>query len=360
MDQRASSDILPLRSSSEGTGKNYPQSVPVDDQSVEALKSGIIAKLVSTSGKNPSTASDWDWYFAAALAVRDRITHRSLDSDRDSQRRGLKRVYYLSIEFLIGRLLFDALINLGTDRRRSTRRSAISASISTVCATLEPDAALGNGGLGRLAACFMDSMATLGIPAYGYGIRYEHGLFRAGHQRRLAAGTSRSTGCRFGNPWEFERPRYRVFDIRFGGYASKHRADGDSRAPRSGIRPRRSRPSPTTRRSSAGAAGTSITLRLWSARAVDPILLDTFNRATMSARCASRCAREAISQVLYPSDATPAGQELRLRQEYFFTSASLQDIVAPASAALRRHSIAARPGRDPAQRYASRRSRSPS
>ena len=178
---------------------------------------------------------------------------------------------------------------------------------------------------GRLAACFMESMATLGIPAYGYGIRYDHGLFRQvikdGWQQEFP-----EEWLSFGNPWEFERPEV-TYTIGFGGTVE--------------TRGRRRRGSRATSGSPAetveavaydtpivGWRGRHVnTLRLWSARAVDPLRLDDFNRGDHVGALAERVRLEAISRVLYPSDATPAGQELRLRQEYFFASASLQDLV---------------------------------
>jgi starch phosphorylase len=193
--------------------------------------------------------------------------------------------------------------------------------------TIEPDAALGNGGLGRLAACFMESLATLDIPAFGYGIRYDYGLFR----QAIADGWQQEIPedwLSFGNPWEFERPDIR-YQIRFGGSVQMvGRPDGTIQhlwhsaetlnavafdTPMVGWRGRRIN-----------------TLRLWSARAADPLVLEAFNRGDHVGAVSDRMRVEAISRVLYPSDATPAGQELRLRQEYFFTSASLQDL-------LRRH-----------------------
>ena len=191
----------------------------------------------------------------------------------------------------------------------------------------EPDAALGNGGLGRLAACLMESMASLGIPAFGYGIRYDHGLFRQvirdGWQQEFA-----EDWLSFGNPWEFARPEV-VYDIQFGGRVEMA-SSAAAACGRSGGPMRRSRRSPTTRRSSAGAAGTST--RCGCGRRAPWIRCASTcsTMATMSARCREQARAEAISKILYPSDNTSAGRELRLRQEYFFVSASLQDI-------LRRH-----------------------
>jgi starch phosphorylase len=189
---------------------------------------------------------------------------------------------------------------------------------------LEPDAALGNGGLGRLAACFMESMASLGIPAHGYGIRYDHGIFRQvlkdGWQHELP-----EEWLAFGNPWEFERPGV-VYTVGFGGNVEEF-------SRRDGTIGHVWRPEETV---TAVAFDTPITgwrgrhvntLRLWSARAADPISLEDFNRGDHVGALADRVRLEAISRVLYPSDHTPAGLDLRLRQEYFFASASLQDLV---------------------------------
>ena len=219
------------------------------------------------------------------------------------------------------------------------------------CARIEPDAALGNGGLGRLAACFMDSMATLSIAAHGYGIRYDHGLFR----QVIRDGWQQETPEDWlanGNPWEFERPEVQLRD-RLRRLGRRRCTATTSARATSGTRPKRSRRSPTTRRSSAGAGTHVNTLRLWSARAPDPFRLDAFNAGDHVGALADRVRAEAISKVLYPSDATPAGQELRLRQEYFFASASLQDLVRRHVKQHRRHPHARRTRRDPAQRHPS-------
>src|SRR5262249_33217045 len=187
---------------------------PPSDQDVDDFKATLLAKLTLAVGKDAATATGRDWFVATALALRDRIIHRWLSVDRLSYAQGRKRIYYMSLEFLIGRLFNDvagnllcsdvvnvALGDLGVDPHRMR------------CA--EPDAALGNGGLGRLAACFMESMASLGIPACGYGIRYDHGLF----QQVIKDGWQQEhpeQWLSFGNPWEFERPEV-IYDIHFGG-----------------------------------------------------------------------------------------------------------------------------------------------
>ena len=260
-----------------------------------------------------------------------------------------KQVCYLSIEYLIGRLLFDALTNLDMVEPVRDALSSLGVDLDDLRA-LEPDAALGNGGLGRLAACFMDSMASLGIPAFGYGIRYHDGLFKQqisdGWQRELP-----EDWLSAGNPWEFERPEL-TYPIGFGGAVEYVGGIADNAH---GIwYPAETVLAVAHDTPVVGWRGRHVnTLRLWSAHASDPIQLKAFNLGDYVGAMAARANAEAISRVLYPSDATPAGQELRLRQEYFFTSASLQDIV-------RRHlrdheslELLAGEGGHPAQRHPS-------
>src|SRR2546423_9984551 len=188
--------------------------VSVNEDEFADIKSAVLAKLTLAVGKDPSSAADRDWFVAAALAARDRIIHRWLAADRASYGKGRKRVYYLSLEFLIGRLFSDVLGNLGLTDVFHAALGDLGVDFNRM-RTAEPDAALGNGGLGRLAACFMESMATLGIPTYGYGIRYDYGLFRQvirdGWQQEYP-----EEWLSFGNPWEFERPDA-IYDISFGG-----------------------------------------------------------------------------------------------------------------------------------------------
>jgi starch phosphorylase len=238
---------------------------------------------------------------------------------RDVYATGQKRVYYLSLEFLIGRLLTDAISNLGlTDACRAALRE-LGVDFDEI-KELEPDAALGNGGLGRLAACFMESMATLGVAAFGYGIRYDHGLFRQAIQ----------DGCQvelpedwldYGNSWEFERPEI-AYQIGFGGRLVPG-LDG-----KLAWEPAERVLAVAHDTPLVGWQGRWVnTLRLWSARALEPMRLDAFNRGDHVAAFLHQLRSTSISRVLYPDDSTLAGQELRLKQEYFFVSASLQDLV---------------------------------
>jgi starch phosphorylase len=322
LDEKARTRTRPdLRVAAEGGERTRS-----DERQVASLRARILEKLTYSVGKDPSTARDHDWFAATALAVRDRIIDRWMDSTRSTYRQEQKRVYYFSLEFLIGRLLFEALGNLRMVDEAREALDGLGVDLDRL-REIEPDAALGNGGLGRLAACFMESLASLEVPAYGYGIRYDYGLFRQaiqdGWQQELPEEWLSS-----GNPWEFERPEV-VYPVHFGGTVEMSaEAEGTLRLVW--------RPGATVLAAAydtpvVGWRGRHVnTLRLWSARAADPLQLETFNLGDYVGALAHRARAEAISRILYPSDATPAGQELRLRQEFFFTSASLQDL-------LRRH-----------------------
>jgi starch phosphorylase len=290
---------------------------------VEKLRADILAKLNYSIGKDISAAKHHDWLAATILALRDRIIDRWMESTRQAYKDKAKRVYYLSLEFLIGRLLRDALSNLELTANFEKALASLDVDLDLTEA-LEPDAALGNGGLGRLAACFMESMASLGIPAYGYGIRYNHGLFRQlisnGWQIELPEDWLEN-----GNPWEFPR-REAAYRIGFGGSVlSEVAKDGVAHA---SWQPGEIMLAMAFDTPMVGWRGKRVnTLRLWSARAIDPIHLDAFNTGDFTAALSSSTRAEIITRILYPSDSSPQGQELRLRQEYFFTSASLQDII---------------------------------
>lgn len=296
------------------------------DAEVADFRAAVLDKLTYAVGKDPEHAFDHDWFEAIALAARDHMVDHWMDHTRQSYRRSQKRVYYLSLEFLIGRLLYDSLSNLGLLDIARDALDGLDVDLERI-RLLEPDAALGNGGLGRLAACFMESMSTLGIAAHGYGIRYEHGLFR---QAMVDGWQQEQTEnwLDFGNPWEFERAEV-IYPISFGGSVETvSDTHGNQRQVWS--------PSETVRAVAydtpvVGWRGSSVnTLRLWRARALEELHLERFNAGDHLGAVAEVARAESISRVLYPADSTEAGQELRLRQEYFFVSASLQDL-------LRRH-----------------------
>jgi starch phosphorylase len=295
---------------------------PPEPGSVELFRATVLDKLIYAVGKDTRNARDHDWFMATALAVRDRVVDRWMESTRTTYRDGRKRVYYLSLEFLIGRLLFDALGNLGLTATARAALDELGVDLDKL-RLVEPDPALGNGGLGRLAACFMESMASLAIAAYGYGIRYDHGIFRQlisdGWQVELP-----EDWLSLGNPWEFERPEV-AYSIGFGGTVEMIDTGA---TPRCVWHPAESLTALAYDTPIVGWRGRHVnTLRLWTARADDPLSLEHFNRGDHVGALADRVRLESVSRVLYPSDETPAGQELRLRQEYFFASASLQDLV---------------------------------
>ncbi|MFK4809674.1 glycogen/starch/alpha-glucan phosphorylase [Devosia sp. ZW T5_3] len=290
---------------------------------VEAIQGEILERLIYSVGKDPIVARPHDWLAATILAVRDRVMDLWMESSRETWRTSNKRVYYLSLEFLIGRLMRDAMSNVGLMEPVQEALKNLNVDLGDLI-NLEPDAALGNGGLGRLAACFLESMSSVKIPAYGYGIRYVHGLFRQemseGWQVELP-----EEWLAHGNPWEFER-RESAYEIGFGGHVEPV-TDPDGSV-RQEWRPNDHLLAVAFDTPIVGWRGARVnTLRLWSAQPIDPILLDKFNSGDHIGALEESARAEAITRVLYPADSTAAGQELRLRQEFFFSSASLQDIV---------------------------------
>lgn len=285
---------------------------------VAALKRAISNKLMFQIGKDPQSAQPIDWLHAASYAVRDLMVQHWFDTTHLRNAKDAKQVYYLSMEFLIGRAFGNALIALDLTAPLRQALAELGVDMDSI-ADLEPDAALGNGGLGRLAACFLDSMATLGIPGYGYGIRYDYGMFRQTivDGRQVEAPDYWLTA---GNPWEFPRPEV-VYRVQFGGHVVK---EGDHAR------------WVDTHDVEAMAYDTIIpgygttttnTLRLWSAKATKEIDLSAFNRGDYFGAVEQKNHSENVSRVLYPDDSTDAGRELRLHQEYFFCSASVQDLV---------------------------------
>ena len=326
MDKASVARKWPPASANQSDGSELatrPAGAPAQDDDIDEIKSAVLAKLALDLGKDASVATERDWFVAAALTIRDRIVHRWLAVERASYAQGRKRVYYLSLEFLIGRLLADVLWNLGCTETFRAALGDLGVDLNRLRAA-EPDAALGHGGLGRLAACFMESMASLGIPAYGYGIRYDHGMFRQvirdGWQQEYP-----EEWLSFGNPWEFARPEA-IYDIQFGG--SVETTTSPTGIKRSVWHPAETIEAVAYDIPIVGWRGRQVNpLRLWSARAPDPLRLDAFNMGDHVGALSEQTRAEAISKILYPSDSTPAGQELRLRQEYFFVSASLLDLV---------------------------------
>ncbi len=282
------------------------------------LRSATLQHLEFSLGKDLPHAHVYDLRMALSLAVRDRIITPWFESTRQSYARRAKRVYYLSMEFLIGRLLEDAIVNLGLMEEARAVTESCGFDFHEVLAD-EPDAALGNGGLGRLAACFLDSMSTLGCPGHGYGIRYEHGLF----QQRFDDGEQveePEEWLRQKHAWEFERPEA-SFHIGFGGEVVGRNGSRLWEPAEFVLAKAHDTPIIGWRGRWAN------TLRLWGSEAVRGFDLAAFNRGDYMGATAAEALARTISRVLYPDDTSEAGRELRLRQEFFFTSASIRDIL---------------------------------
>ncbi len=292
---------------------------PVPAPVIQDLADSILDTLVHRIGKDAQAARSHDWLAATILTVRNDIVERWMASTKAAHAAGAKRVYYLSLEFLIGRLLRDAVTNLQRNDEVTQALKLHGVDLAEL-EEIEPDAALGNGGLGRLAACFMESMASLALPAYGYGIRYVNGMFR----QRIDDGWQvemPENWLAHGNPWEFER-RESAYFVGFGGEVTASDSGQIHWSPSEAVE------ATAVDTPVVGWRGKHVnTLRLWTARAFDPIKLDRFNAGDFTGALADQLRAETLTRVLYPNDSTAAGQELRLRQEYFFSSASIQDIV---------------------------------
>ncbi len=290
---------------------------------VETLKRSFLDNLTYAQGKDEHTATSLDRYFAVAYAVRDRMMRHWIQTQQAYYRNDAKRVYYLSLEFLMGRALENNLLNLGLyDPMRSALQD-LGLDLADLLSQ-EPDAGLGNGGLGRLAACFLDSLATLQYPAYGYGIRYEFGIFdqeiRNGWQIERP-----EEWLRFGNAWEIPRPEY-VVPVAFYG-RTEHGKDSTGRLRVSWVDGRHVLGMPYDVPIAGYRNGTVNTLRLWRARASQELDLADFNAGDYLSAVEDKDLSESISKVLYPNDLTVMGKELRLQQQYFFVACSIHDIV---------------------------------
>lgn len=280
--------------------------------------------LMYSLGKDRYSSTPYDRFLAVAYAVRDRIVRRWIQTQQTYHRRNVKRVYYLSLEFLVGRSLLNNAVNLGL--ADACRAGVESLDLDwDALLEVEVDVGLGNGGLGRLAACFLDSLATLGYPAIGYGLRYEYGLFR----QSLLEGSQveePDNWLRLTHPWELPRPEY-VFAVPFGGRVEADPADPlrfrwvDSRAVLG---------MPYDVPVVGYGAATVNTLRLWSARSSHDFDLEDFSEGDYAAAVEQKVRAETLTKVLYPDDRVYSGRELRLRQEHFLVSCTVQDI-------LRRH-----------------------
>ncbi len=284
----------------------------------DSLAESIGQHLKFSLGKDAGHATTTDWRLALSLAIRDRIVDPWFASTRATYARQGKRVYYLSMEFLIGRLLEDAAVNLGLMDEVTEFFSSRHMDARTIIAD-EPDAALGNGGLGRLAACFIESMSTLGCPAFGYGIRYEHGLFRQSFEDGRQIESPEDWLSQI-HAWEFERleAKYRI------GFGGEVKTLGD----RAVWQPDETVIAQAYDTPMIGWKGRwANTLRLWSAKPEQVFDLGRFNAGDYYGAAEPENLARTISRVLYPDDTTEEGKRLRLKQEFFFTAASLRDIL---------------------------------
>ena len=283
----------------------------------------VIDHLTYSVGKDHFTATPRDWFFALAHTARDRLTGRWMETMRRYYQADAKRVYYLSMEFLIGRTLSNSLLNMGY--YDECCEAAENACIDMILAgSVEPDAALGNGGLGRLAACFLDSMATLSLPSYGYGIRYEYGMFNQQIENGWQV-EHPDSWLRYGNPWEFPRPEV-LYPVKFNGRVVEYTSEaGNLRHhwvdTEDVMAMAYDTPIP-------GFGGKSVNnMRLWSAKSSRDFDLKYFNEGNYIKAVEDKNESENLSKVLYPDDTTAMGRELRLKQQYFFVCASLQDML---------------------------------
>ena len=295
---------------------------PLPQTSTASIQTGIEDHLLQTVGVAPADASQAELMQAVSQVARQQLSKRWVATQGLERAAKARRVYYLSMEFLMGRTLSNALAALNLGEAASAGIAAHAQRMEDV-ADAESDAALGNGGLGRLAACFLDSMATLGLPSFGYGIRYEYGMFAQEIKR----------GCQVEHPdpwledgtaWEFPRAGI-TYPVHFGGWVEHTQANGVDRAL---WRPSAEVAAKAFDMVIPGSGTTKVsTLRLWKAAAPAHIDLNAFNTGDYARAASAKNEYENISWVLYPNDSTPAGRELRLRQEYFFVAASLQDLV---------------------------------
>ncbi len=311
------------RSRSERDSPDTMEPTEEKRREIECLKSDILDHLIRDQAHGAESATRNDWWRAVSLTVRGRVLERAYEARRSGQYRDVKRAYYLSLEYLMGRLLVNNLVNLQILDSCRVALSEMGQDLENIVQE-SPDLGLGNGGLGRLAACFMDSLATLDLPAVGYGINYEFGLFR---QRFVDGQQTESPDewRRFGSPWEICRPEYAVEIPLYGHVEMQFDELGNGRPVWTGTRSILGVPWDLP---AVGYGGNSVNyLRLWESKASRDFDLDVFNRGGYVEAVREKSLSESVSKVLYPNDSTEAGKELRLVQQYFFVTCSLRDIV---------------------------------
>ncbi len=299
----------------------YKIALPGND--CDSLATDFLRHFNHTLGRDNYRHSARYQFLALAMTLRDRLMAGSNNTRHAYERHNSRRVCYLSMEFLLGRSLRNAELNLELDESLSQALNALGLDAEEIAAE-EHDAGLGNGGLGRLAACFLDSCATLGLPVIGYGIRYHYGMFRQvveqGYQLEEP-----DPWLRGGHPWEIERPEY-TQRIKFGGYVH-HETDDQGRSHAQWVDTHDVLALPYDIPVPGYGNGTVNTLRLWSAEATNAFDLEEFNAGSYVEAVAAKTLAENITMVLYPNDSSENGKDLRLRQQYFLASASLQDVM---------------------------------
>ena len=299
------------------------EDIKKEEQKIEKLKATVKGYIEHHLGKDCERAGIFDNYIGLAYTVRDRLIERWLSTQRSYYKRSVKRVYYLSLEFLVGRTLGNSMVNLGIEDECTKALEDMGCKMEDIWEA-EWDAGLGNGGLGRLAACFLDSLATLGVPSYGYGIKYEYGLF----YQKIKGGYQIETPdnwLRYGNPWEIDRPGH-LFPVHYYGRVNQY-IDSQGIFRNEWV---------DTEEVMAMACDTPvpgykndnvINMRLWTAKSSRDFDLTFFNSGNYIQAVETKAKSESISKVLYPADHIKEGRLLRLKQQYFFVSATFQDIL---------------------------------
>jgi len=289
----------------------------------EEIKQSILNHIRRTLGKDKYSATKLDIYISAALTVKDYLAEKWSKTQQLYYDKDAKRIYYLSLEFLMGKTLVNSIINLCAYEEFAAALKDLNFDIH-ILDEIEFDAGLGNGGLGRLAACFLDSMATMELPAYGYGIRYEYGIFF----QKILNGYQVETPdpwLRYGNPWEIQRPEY-LYPVKFYGHINEYIDPDGNYCCRwentdSVMAMAYDSPIPGYKNNTVN------NLRLWAAKSTREFELAYFNHGNYVQAVSDKVMTETLSKVLYPNDNVSEGKELRLKQEYFFVSATLQDII---------------------------------
>lgn len=304
-------------------GKLSPSTNDLLKNDIPSLQESFVNHLEYSQAKDRYSATHRDFYKSLAYTIRDRLFERWIATQQNYYKKDAKRIYYISMEYMMGRMLTNALVNLNLQDEMKQAMWELGLDLEEL-EEIEHDPGLGNGGLGRLAACFLDSMATLDLPAYGYGIRYEFGIFSQ-HIHNGYQLESPDHWLRYGHPWEIERPEF-IYLVRFYGRTEKYTDRFGTQQTRWAdtediIAMAYDTPVPGYRNNTVN------NLRLWSAKSTREFNLEFFNSGDYDRAVNEKIVSETISKVLYPRDDFIQGRELRLRQEYFLVSATLQDIM---------------------------------